>query len=117
MLLKCECVDGSSVGAAHCHRHRRDGALLEGEPETFLYIECRRITRWVRSQHHDLTTVLALALGQHVAAGQVIGYVGHSGDARGDHVHFEIATKASIYSFQVNPGPFMRARGVPLGAC
>jgi murein DD-endopeptidase MepM/ murein hydrolase activator NlpD len=39
------------------------------------------------------------AVGQHVHQGQVIGYVGMTGDATGPHLHFEVRKDGS----QVNP--------------
>jgi murein DD-endopeptidase MepM/ murein hydrolase activator NlpD len=59
--------------------------------------------------------------GQRVTAGQVIGAVGNSGQVvrsrtgDGSHLHFEIATKASVFGSQVNPAPFLRAHGVRIG--
>jgi len=39
------------------------------------------------------------AIGHHVSQGQVIGYVGMTGDATGPHLHYEVLRNGS----QVNP--------------
>lgn len=49
-----------------------------------------------------------------VATGQVIGYVGATGNATGPHLHFETHT-AGLWAGRVNPVTFMAARGVHLG--
>lgn len=70
--------------------------------------------------HYAHLAGTAVSKGQHVAAGQIIGYVGTTGDVHsrtgdGSHLHFEVATQASIYSSQVNPAPFLRSHGVNIG--
>ncbi|MEU5723803.1 M23 family metallopeptidase [Micromonospora sp. NPDC047738] len=53
--------------------------------------------------------------GQAVAAGQVIGYSGSSGNSSGPHLHFEVHTDGDRSSRgAINPVPFMRERGAPL---
>jgi murein DD-endopeptidase MepM/ murein hydrolase activator NlpD len=55
-------------------------------------------------------------VGQAVAKGQVIGYVGTSGSSSGPHLHFEVHTTAppATHANAVNPIWFLRARGVVL---
>lgn len=48
-------------------------------------------------------TVQAVAAGETVAAGQVIGYVGSTGDSTGNHLHFELY----LQGVRVNPLDFV----------
>ncbi|SBT52548.1 M23 family metallopeptidase [Micromonospora narathiwatensis] len=53
--------------------------------------------------------------GQSVAAGQVIGHSGSSGNSSGPHLHFEVHVDADRSSRgAINPVPFMWDRGAPL---
>ncbi|MFU8852746.1 M23 family metallopeptidase [Micromonospora sp. SL1-18] len=53
--------------------------------------------------------------GQSVAAGQVIGLSGSSGNSSGPHLHFEVHVDGDRSSRgAINPVPFMRERGAPL---
>jgi murein DD-endopeptidase MepM/ murein hydrolase activator NlpD len=59
---------------------------------------------------HDVETIyghlsaIAVIQGQHVARGQVIGYVGQSGRATGPHLHYEVR----VHSVPVNPYKYLR---------
>ena len=55
--------------------------------------------------------------GQQVAAGQAIGYVGISGNSSAPHLHFEVHVNTPPTGPQnaVDPLPFMRAHGAPIG--
>nr|WP_239543366.1 M23 family metallopeptidase [Micromonospora terminaliae] len=53
--------------------------------------------------------------GQSVAAGEVIGLSGTSGNSSGPHLHFEVHVEGDRSSRgAINPVPFMRARGAPV---
>ena len=55
-------------------------------------------------------------VGQSVAAGQPIGIVGTSGHSSGPHLHFEVHLRGDRSSAgAVDPVPFMREMGAPLG--
>jgi len=59
---------------------------------------------------HQLLTVyghlsaFAVFAGEHVARGQIIGYVGESGRATGPHLHFEVR----VHNVPVNPHKYLR---------
>jgi len=54
---------------------------------------------------------LGVTVGQQVAAGQPIAQVGSTGLSTGCHLHFEVR----VNGLQIDPQPFMAARGVVLG--
>ena len=59
----------------------------------------------------------AVTVGQSVTAGQVIGWVGTTGNSSGPHLHFEVHLNGDrLSSGAVDPVPFMRDKGAPLGA-
>jgi murein DD-endopeptidase MepM/ murein hydrolase activator NlpD len=61
---------------------------------------------------HQSRTIVSV--GQHVAAGQTIGYEGATGDATGPHLHFEV--HLGLWN-QVEPTAWMRAHGVIITGC
>jgi murein DD-endopeptidase MepM/ murein hydrolase activator NlpD len=55
-------------------------------------------------------------VGQSVAAGEVIGITGTSGHSSGPHVHFEVHLGGDRSGAgAIDPVPFMREHGAPLG--
>lgn len=60
--------------------------------------------------HLNSTTV---SVGGKVGAGTTIGREGSTGDSTGPHLHFEVH-QGGMWN-QIDPAPFMRARGVDLG--
>ncbi|MBU8857009.1 MULTISPECIES: M23 family metallopeptidase [unclassified Micromonospora] len=64
--------------------------------------------------HYAHQSRLAVGVGDTVKAGQVIGYEGSTGDSTGPHLHFEVH-QGAMWN-QIDPAPFLRARGVDV-AC
>lgn len=64
----------------------------------------------VQTRSYHMASV-AVKVGQHVNAGQILGYVGATGDATGPHLHLELLVNGT----HVNPGTFLAAHGVRIG--
>ena len=48
---------------------------------------------------------IAVSAGQSVSMGQVLGYVGSTGNSTGPHLHFEIRSSATAYP--IDPQSFL----------
>jgi murein DD-endopeptidase MepM/ murein hydrolase activator NlpD len=68
------------------------------------------VTRYCHMLTHP-----AVAVGQHVVAGQVIGISGSSGHSSGPHVHYEVHLGDHTSATAVDPVPFMQRVCAPLG--
>jgi murein DD-endopeptidase MepM/ murein hydrolase activator NlpD len=66
--------------------------------------------------HYAHQSRTGVRVGQTVSKGQTIGWVGASGAVTGPHLHLEIMSSAN-WGHQVNPTPWLRARGVKVGGC
>jgi murein DD-endopeptidase MepM/ murein hydrolase activator NlpD len=55
--------------------------------------------------------------GERVSVGEQIAEVGNRGQSTGPHLHFEVHTGGQMYRNQINPVPWLNARGVYLGGC
>lgn len=77
--------------------------------------------------HYAHLNGYAVSKGQRVSAGQRIAYVGNSGSVvssgggDGSHLHFSIMRHSrtsvvnALYGSEINPAPYLRARGVKIG--
>jgi murein DD-endopeptidase MepM/ murein hydrolase activator NlpD len=58
-----------------------------------------------------------VTVGERVSVGERIADVGNRGQSTGPHLHFEVHTGGAMYANQVNPVPWLNARGVEVGGC
>lgn len=78
------------------------------------YVDIEHADRVITRYCHQLRRP-DVVVGQHVAAGQVIGVSGTSGHSSGPHLHFEVHLGDSSALSAVDPVGWMRDHGAPLG--
>jgi murein DD-endopeptidase MepM/ murein hydrolase activator NlpD len=113
IIIKVRCESGSGT----CDR---DGGV--GVGGCGWYVEIRHPSNIVTRYCHMVQRPEAVA-GQNVTAGDVIGFVGSSGNSSGPHLHFEVHVRREALSTEreavyepVDPVAFLAQRGVKLGA-
>jgi murein DD-endopeptidase MepM/ murein hydrolase activator NlpD len=78
------------------------------------YVEIRHKDNVVTRYCH-LVRLPEVKVGDKVEVGQVIGFVGSSGNSSGPHLHFEVHLgKTASRANAVDPVPFMQQMGAPL---
>jgi murein DD-endopeptidase MepM/ murein hydrolase activator NlpD len=79
------------------------------------YVEILHANSVVTRYCHQLRPPM-VHVGQQVAAGEQIGWVGDTGNSSGPHCHFEVHINGDTSaSGAIDPVPFMNQQGAPLG--
>ncbi|GIJ81166.1 Murein DD-endopeptidase MepM and murein hydrolase activator NlpD, contain LysM domain [Micromonospora phaseoli] len=63
--------------------------------------------------HYAHLSTARVGVGEKVSTGQTIGLEGSTGDSTGPHLHFEVH-QGQMWN-QIDPVPFLRARGIDVG--
>lgn len=95
---------GTPVYAAHSGRVNRVwwDTMMDGSPAGGNMLQIGAAQCSTRYAHLDAYNVRD---GQHVTAGELIGWVGSSGAATGSHLHFELLLPGGQF---VDPRPYIR---------
>ncbi|GAA0812010.1 murein DD-endopeptidase MepM/ murein hydrolase activator NlpD [Spirilliplanes yamanashiensis] len=105
IIVRCD-IEPASYGC------NRDGS--PATPGCGWYVDVEHTDDIITRYCHMLVQP-TVAVGQRVAAGQIIGYVGSSGHSSGPHLHFEVHLAGDRSAAgAVDPVIFMAQRGVDL---
>jgi murein DD-endopeptidase MepM/ murein hydrolase activator NlpD len=115
-------ASAGTVLRSRCDARTSGGAVLscdqDGSPQTLgcgWYVDILHAGA-VMTRYCHMIQQPNVRVGQSVAAGEVIGLSGTSGNSSGPHVHFEVHLDGNRTSAgAVNPDTFMRDVGAPLG--
>lgn len=109
-VVHMEC-DRTELGY-HCDHDGGPGAWPGG---CGWYVDIRHAGGFVTRYCHMMRRPL-VNTGDKVTAGQQIGVVGSTGHSSGPHLHFEVHTHGDrTSSSAIDPVPFMKDHGAPLG--
>jgi murein DD-endopeptidase MepM/ murein hydrolase activator NlpD len=110
-------VSGGTVITSVCNASTNN-CDVDGSPSIRgcgWYVEVEHAGKIVTRYCHMIRRP-SVSVGQKVFAGQVIGFVGSSGNSSGPHLHFEVHTGTPAdRSNAVEPVAFLRTKGVKLG--
>jgi murein DD-endopeptidase MepM/ murein hydrolase activator NlpD len=102
---------GTPIYAAHSGVVQRAGAATGFGQAVYIRGDDGAVTVYGHVNRYFVST------GERVSAGEQIAEVGNRGQSTGPHLHFEVHPGGQMYGGQVNPVPWLNARGVYLGGC
>ncbi|TFV76769.1 M23 family metallopeptidase [Blastococcus sp. CT_GayMR19] len=102
---------GTSIYAAHAGVVQRAGSATGFGQAVYIRGDDGAVTVYGHVNRYFVS------VGERVSAGEEIAEVGNRGQSTGPHLHFEVHPGGQMYGGQVNPVPWLNARGVFLGGC
>ena len=113
---------GGIVVKVRCQAHLSNGTdwgcSRDGSPSVLgcgWYVEVQH-ANGILTRYCHMVRQPSIAVGQHVAPGQEIGFSGTTGHSSGPHLHFEVHINSDPSSNgAIDPVAFMQRMGAPLG--
>ncbi|HYH24948.1 MAG TPA: M23 family metallopeptidase, partial [Blastococcus sp.] len=102
---------GTSIYSATSGVVRRAGAATGFGQAVYIEGDDGSVTVYGHVHRYFVST------GERVSAGERIAEVGNRGQSTGPHLHFEVHPSGAMYGGQVDPVPWLNARGIYLGGC